>query len=136
MLGKPTQLKSIHEGKILQFLELPQHNMILISSLDKKFVIWDIDTLEPKYQMPVKNSIHSICYSAQLDVSFRYLFLIKNVFCASYTPNIEMWTINYSFMLTPLMEITGHQSTITAIAVMEDMNYLISADDYRVIKCW
>jgi len=39
-------------------------------------------------------------------------------------------------MLTPLLEIVGHQSTITAIAIMEEMNYLISADDFRVIKCW
>ena len=72
LLGKPTQLKQAHEGKILQFLEVPSHNMILISSLDKRLVIWDIDTLEPKCQMPVKNSIHSICYSAQLDVTFFY----------------------------------------------------------------
>jgi hypothetical protein len=44
-------------------IEVPDIDGFIVSSLDKKVVIWDSPTLKPRITLEVKSSLHTITFS-------------------------------------------------------------------------
>jgi WD40 repeat protein len=69
---EPTTLERLHKEKIMEVIEIAKINAFVVSSLDKKLIVWDIKTLECRFEIGISKSfsIHTIRFSSQHDVSF------------------------------------------------------------------
>lgn len=57
-------------------IEVPDIDGFIVSSLDKRFVIWDLHSLKPRLNLQVKSSLHTINFSSTHSV--RHIVALTN----------------------------------------------------------
>ena len=66
----------------------------------------------------------------------RFSALHGLMFTASYEPRIKMWSFDSSIECSYIGALSGHDSTVTAIELITETNFLFSSDDFGMLKCW
>lgn len=110
----------------MEVTEVGKIGAFVVASLDKQLVVWDSKSLEARFTIQVNNSLHTLRYSSQHDL----------MFSASYENRINVWHFDSAIECTQVASLAGHDSMITALELVQDTNYLISADDFGCLKCW
>ena len=118
---------SIHTQAITSLLEIESLSVVVVSSLDKRVVLWEVNKgiIIGNITLP-RISIHTLVYSKDFEV----------MFSAGYEAEICIWTFNKSIDMTLSKKVLGHNSQVTALQVIDSQRILLSADELGFIKSW
>ena len=123
-INKKKQITS----NIIDVIELAYIKLVAISSLDKMVTIWNFfkETLVIKIDL-THGGIHSMAFSINYQV----------ILTAGYENSISIFSIHPKYFDHTLVgKLTGHNSMVTAIQVVQNTPMVVSADDNGVIKIW